>query len=70
MDGWGSIPNWEGIFLFAIMSRPALGATKPPIKCIVRTLSLGVKWSGHKAEHLPPSSAKVKNEWIGGWMAF
>jgi hypothetical protein len=28
----------------------------------VRALSLGVKWSGREADHLPPSSAEV-NEW-------
>jgi hypothetical protein len=26
-----------------------------------RTLSLGVKWLGHEADHSPPSSAEVKN---------
>jgi len=24
---------------------------------------LGVKWPGHKADHSPPSSDKVKNVW-------
>jgi len=26
-------------------------------------LSLGVRWLGHEADHLLPSSAKVKNAW-------
>jgi hypothetical protein len=28
-----------------------------------RLLSLGVKWPGLEVDHLPPSSAEVKNEW-------
>jgi hypothetical protein len=27
------------------------------------TLTLGLKWPGHEANHWPPSSAKVKNVW-------
>jgi hypothetical protein len=42
------------------VSRLALGPTQPPIQWVPETLSLGVKWSGHEAEHSPPSSAKVK----------
>jgi len=30
---------------------------------VTGTLSLGVKQLGHKAYHLPPSSAKAENEW-------
>jgi hypothetical protein len=38
----------------------ALGPTQPPIQCKKRTLSLGIKLSGHEADHSPPSSAVVK----------
>jgi hypothetical protein len=41
----------------------ALGATQPPLQWVPGTLSLGVKWLGHEADHSPPSSAKVKNAW-------
>jgi hypothetical protein len=48
-------------FLFtAPVSRTALGPTQPRIQWVPRALSLGVKWLGRGAEHLPPSSAEVK----------
>jgi hypothetical protein len=37
-----------------------LGPTQLPIQWIPRSLSLGVKQQGHEADHLPPSSANVK----------
>jgi len=39
----------------------ALGPIQPPIQCVPRALSLGVKRLGR--DHSPPSSAKVKNAW-------
>jgi hypothetical protein len=51
------------IFLFATVSRPALGFTQPLTQCVPGALSLGVKWPGREADHSPPSSAEVKNEW-------
>jgi hypothetical protein len=61
--GWmirGS-PAAAGIFLFIIMSRPALGPIQPPIPWVPGVLSLGVKRPGREADHSPPSSAEVKN---------
>jgi hypothetical protein len=52
-----------GIFLFTIVFRTALGPTQPHIQWVPRALSLGVKWPGHEADHLPSSSAEVK-EWV------
>jgi hypothetical protein len=52
-----------GIFLFTTASRTVLGPTQPPIECVSGALFLGVKWPGRKADHSPPSSAEVKNEW-------
>jgi hypothetical protein len=52
-----------GIFLFTTASRTALGLTQPPIQWVPGTLSLGVKWPGREADHSPPSSCEVKNEW-------
>jgi hypothetical protein len=49
-----------GIFLFTTASRMALGPTQPPIQWVLRALSLGVKQSGHEADHSQPSSAEVK----------
>jgi hypothetical protein len=51
------------IFLFATMSRTALGPTQPPIQWVPGALSLGVKLPGHETDHSPPSSAEVK-EWV------
>jgi hypothetical protein len=52
-----------GIFLFTTASRTALGPTQPPIQWVPGTLSLRVKRQGREADHTPPSSAEVKNEW-------
>jgi hypothetical protein len=52
-----------GIFLFTTASRTALGPTQPPIQWVPGALSLGVKRPGHEADHSPPSSAEVKDEW-------
>jgi len=52
-----------GILSYATESRPALGSTQPHIQWVPGSLSLGVKWPGREADHLPPSSAEVK-EWV------
>jgi hypothetical protein len=41
----------------------ALGPTQPPIQWVLGALSLGVKWQEREADHLPPSTTKVKNAW-------
>jgi len=38
-------------------------STQPTIQWILATLSPGAKWLGHKADHPPSSSAKVKKAW-------
>jgi hypothetical protein len=43
--------------------RTALGPTQPPIRWVQGAISLGLKRSGREADHLPPSSAEVKNVW-------
>jgi hypothetical protein len=56
--------RWRlGIFLFTTASRTDLGPTQPPIQWVPWALSLGVKRPKHEADHSPPSSAEVKNEW-------
>ena len=57
LDGPG-IEFWEGRD-FPLPSRPALGPTQNPIQW-VPAHSLGVKRPGHSLNHLPPSSAEVK----------
>jgi len=39
----------------------AQGPTQPPIQWVPEALSLGEKRPGREADHLPPSSVKVKN---------
>jgi hypothetical protein len=51
------------IFPFTTAYRTALGSTQPPIQWVPGALSLGVKRPGSEADHSPPSSAEVKNEW-------
>jgi len=50
----------QGIFFFDHVSRPALGPTQPPTQWVPGVLSLRVKRPGCEADHLPPSSAEVK----------
>jgi hypothetical protein len=49
------------IYLNSTVSRPALRPTQPPTQWASWALSLGLKWSRSEANHLPPSSAEVKN---------
>jgi len=50
-------------FLLATMSRPALGATQPPIRWLSGALSPGVRQPGCEANNSPPSTAKLKTAW-------
>jgi len=50
-----------GIFLFATVSRLALGPTQTAIQWEPGALSRGVKWPECKADHSLPSRAEVKN---------
>jgi hypothetical protein len=45
----------QEFFVFATASRPALGPTQSPIKCIPAALSPGVMRPGYEADHSPPS---------------
>jgi hypothetical protein len=53
----------QTIFLLSRDSIQALGPTKTAIYWVLMALSLEIEWSEHEIEHIPPSSAKVKNEW-------
>jgi len=59
LDGPGSNPGGDEIFR---PSRPALGSTHPPVKW-VPGLSRGKARSGRAADHSPPSSAAVMEEY-------
>jgi len=50
-------PGGAGNFTTSIM---ALGPTQPPIQWEPGALCLGVKQLGREADHLPPSSAEIK----------
>jgi hypothetical protein len=66
LDNWGVGVQVLGgkNFHFSMSSRPALRTTQPPIQWVPGTLSPGVKRQGRKADHSPPTSAKVKKMWI------
>jgi hypothetical protein len=51
------------IYLFATVSRLALGPTQPPIHWVPGAISAGVKWPVPEANHVSPSSVEVKNAW-------
>jgi hypothetical protein len=61
-DGWlwfnSRQKQGRDIFLFATVSRPALGPIQLPIQW-----TLGVMRPRHEADHSPLSSAAVKNVW-------
>ena len=59
LDGPGSNPGGDEIFR---PSRPALGPTQPPVKW-VPVLSRGKVRPGPAADHSPPSSAAVMEEY-------
>jgi hypothetical protein len=50
---------------FYPLQRPSMfwGSTQPRIKWILRTLPPRVRRSGHEADHSPPSSAEIENDW-------
>jgi hypothetical protein len=61
LDEWGfESGQGLGIFLFTTESRPALGPTELPFQWAPGALSLGLRRLGREADHLPPSSAEVK----------
>ena len=59
LDGPGSNPGGDEIFR---LSRPALGPTQPPVQWVPR-LSGGKVRPGRAADHSPPSSAAVMEEY-------
>jgi hypothetical protein len=61
LDGWGLIPSTGKIFLFSIVSSPALGPTQPPIQWVLGPPSPKVKQQGNEVDRSPLSNAKVKN---------
>jgi hypothetical protein len=52
-----------GIFFFTTASRKAVGPTQPPIQWVPGALSLGIKRLGRETDHLPLSSAEIK-DWV------
>jgi len=51
------------LLLFSSNILTGHGAHQDSVKCVPGVLSPGLKRLGHVADHLPPSSAKDKNEW-------
>jgi hypothetical protein len=61
LDGRGSIPGRDKMFLFPIAPR-ALGPTQFPIQWVPGALSSGIKRSGREDDHSSPSSVEVKDD--------
>jgi hypothetical protein len=64
--GWWCVVLYlkgQEIFLSSVSSGPAVGHIPPPRQWLPGTGSLEAGWPGHEADHSPPSSAEVKNEW-------
>jgi hypothetical protein len=60
------LPNsWQGkeIFLCSNMSRMDLQSTQLLIQWVLGALDKEVKWPRYEADHSPPSTVEVKNEW-------
>jgi hypothetical protein len=51
-------------FLFSLHVVQTGYGAQPPIQWVPGTLSPGVKRPGREADHLPPTSAEVKNTWM------
>jgi hypothetical protein len=49
------------LFFDTASSRPTLKANLSPTQSAPGALTPGVKWTRREAEHLPPSSVKIKN---------
>jgi hypothetical protein len=54
------LPAGAGNFSLYHYVKNYSGPTQPPIQCVPGALSLGMKRIGREADHLPPSSAEVK----------
>ena len=65
--GWTSrgsdLGRGKSFFLVPKTSIRLLGPTVPFIEWIPEAFTLALKWLGREADHSPPSSGKVKNEW-------
>jgi hypothetical protein len=59
-SGPGRVKNLHS----TILSRLALRPTQPPIQCVSRDLSPGIKRQRREADHSPPTSDEVKRTWI------
>jgi hypothetical protein len=61
LDGRGSIPGRDKVFLFFIASRQGMGPTQPPIQWLPGNISPAVTRVVREAHHSPPSNAEDKN---------
>jgi hypothetical protein len=62
---WIGQPGFDSpprqVFFSSTISWPALKPTQPPIRRVSGAISPGVKRPKREADHLPPSSLKVRN---------
>jgi hypothetical protein len=56
-------PQWKRIFPLTFVFRPALGSTQPPVQWVPGSFPGGKARTRSDADHSPPSSAEVVNEY-------
>jgi len=61
--GLGGLRSNHGGDGFFRPPRPSLGPTQPPVQWVAFLSRGGKVWSGLAADHSPPSSAAVMEEW-------
>jgi hypothetical protein len=62
-DQWRDIVNRVAKLRVALEAANFMTTSQSPIQWVSAALSLWVKRPGREADHSPPSSAEVKNEW-------
>jgi hypothetical protein len=65
LDSWGLIPGGSNIFFLLHSIRITLGLTLFSMQWLLFAVSLGVKYLEQEADHLPSTSAEIKNDGIG-----
>jgi hypothetical protein len=64
LDGGGSVPRRDKIFLFSIASKLAPESIQPPVQWLLVAIAPGIKRSGHETDRLHPSTAEARNDGI------
>jgi hypothetical protein len=61
LEGQGSIPCKDKIFIYSKRFIPVQGPTQPPNQWVPEVSFPGIKWWKRESDHSPPSAPEVKN---------